>query len=140
MCFFDLDLKLRESEWSERRWVTDFLTAVTYYCRERLTTTTIKSPKCLLHSNFETSVFQRGPLFWKYGVNVALGLGVADDCCRLGKVPFAFVPSTAIRSPKHCIYPLQDGRNKKACLYLVSPREVLVTLGSPWNPPEPHQA
>ena len=28
-------------------------------------------------------------------MHVALGLGVADDCCRFGTVAFAFVPSTA---------------------------------------------
>ena len=44
-------------------------------------------------SNFETIVFQRGPLVWLDGVYVALGLGVADECCRFGKVHFAFVPS-----------------------------------------------
>ena len=38
-------------------------------------------------------------------MNVALGLDVADVCCRSGKAPFAFVPSIAIKSPKHCIYP-----------------------------------
>ena len=40
----------------------------------------------------ETIVFQRGPLFWKVGVNVALGLGVADVCCRFGMAPFRIRP------------------------------------------------
>ena len=43
--------------------------------------------------NVVTFVFKRGPLVWKDGVYVALGLGVADECCRFGKVHFAFVPS-----------------------------------------------
>ena len=30
--------------------------------------------------------FQRGPVIWKVGVNVALGLDVADVCCQFGKV------------------------------------------------------
>ena len=38
--------------------------------------------------------------FREFGVNVALGLGVADECCRFGKVPFAFVPSIGIRYPR----------------------------------------
>ena len=46
----------------------------------------------------ETIVFQRGPLAWKDGVNVALGLGVADEYCRSGKVTFALVLSIAIKS------------------------------------------
>ena len=38
---------------------------------------------------------------WKFGVNAALELGVADVCCRFGMVPFAYVPSIAIKFPKH---------------------------------------
>ena len=30
--------------------------------------------------------FQRGPVTWKVGVNVALGLDGADVCCQFGKV------------------------------------------------------
>ena len=40
----------------------------------------------------QITVFQRGPLFWKVGVNVALGLGVADVCCRFGMAPFRIRP------------------------------------------------
>ena len=29
--------------------------------------------------------FQRGPVIWKVGLNVALGLDVADVCCQFGK-------------------------------------------------------
>ena len=53
----------------------------------------------------ESIVFHRGPLVWKDGVYVALGLGVADECCRSGKVTLAFVPSIAIKSPKYCNCP-----------------------------------
>ena len=53
--------------------------------------------------NVVTFVFKRGPLVWKDGVNVALGLGVADECCRSGKVTFAFVPSIASKSPSKYI-------------------------------------
>ena len=35
---------------------------------------------------------------WEFGVNVALGLGVADLCSRYGKLQFAFVPSTQAQS------------------------------------------
>ena len=50
--------------------------------------------------NVVTFVFKRGPLVWKDGVNVAPGLDVAGECCRSGKVTFAFVPSIAINSAK----------------------------------------
>ena len=40
----------------------------------------------------QITVIQRGPLFWKVGVNVALGLGVADVCCRFGMAPFRIRP------------------------------------------------
>ena len=53
--------------------------------------------------NVVTFVFKRGPLVWKDGVNVAPGLDVAGECCRSGKVTFAFVPSIAIESPRYCI-------------------------------------
>ena len=48
-------------------------------------------------------VFQRGPLVWKDGVNVAPGLDVAEECCRSGKVTFAFVPSIASIYPSKYI-------------------------------------
>jgi len=35
---------------------------------------------------------------WEFGVNVALGLDVADLCSRYGKLQFAFVPSTLAQS------------------------------------------
>ena len=35
---------------------------------------------------------------WNDGVSVALGLGVEDGCCRLGKFPFAVVPSIVAKS------------------------------------------
>ena len=53
--------------------------------------------------NVVNFVFKRGSLVRKDGVNVAPGLDVADECCRSGKVTFAFVPSIAIESPKYCI-------------------------------------
>ena len=43
---------------------------------------------------------QAAKLDWKDGVNVALGLGVADECCRFGKVHLAFVPSIVSSNSK----------------------------------------
>ena len=62
--------------------------------------------------NVVTFVFKRGPLVWKDGVNVAPGLDVAGECCRSGKVTFAFVPSIAIESPKYCICLLHSNLTK----------------------------
>ena len=49
-------------------------------------------PKNIMEISTNTSAalkplfFQRGPVIWKVGVNVALGLDVADVCCQFGKV------------------------------------------------------
>ena len=49
-------------------------------------------------SSFENAVIQKGTLFWRFGVNAALELGVVDVCCQFGMVPFAYVPSIAMQS------------------------------------------
>ena len=64
-----------------------------------------KSIKFGMQSSCETIVFPNGTVVLVDGVYVALGLGVADVCCRFGKVPVAFVPSIGIWSLKLCFAP-----------------------------------
>ena len=70
-----------------------------------------KSIQFGVKSSCETIVFPNGTVFLVDGVYVALGLGVADVCCRFGKVPVAFVPSIAIWSPKLCFAPSTQNAN-----------------------------
>ena len=67
-----------------------------------------KSIQFDMNSSCETIVFPDGTMVLEDGVYVALGLGVADECCRFGKVPVASVPSIAIWSPKLCICSLHS--------------------------------
>ena len=62
-----------------------------------------KSIQFDMNSSCETIVFPDGTMVLEEGVYVALGLGVADERCRFGKVPVASVPSIAIWSLKLCI-------------------------------------
>ena len=64
-----------------------------------------KSIQFGMKSSCETIVFPNGTVVLVDGVYVALGLGVADVCCRFGKVPVAFVPSIEIWFLKLCFAP-----------------------------------